>query len=116
MTAAKAPKLKRVPFRSHLGGRMRNIGKPRDWLMAIAEAVKNAMDSLEDKHKEGGKGGRIEVELSRVTDLVSDQTTSAVQNVIIRDTGTGFHEDNWESFCTPDSLYKVKRGGKGLGR
>lgn len=28
----------------------------------------------------------------------------------------GFIDANYESFCTPDSIYKLHRGGKGLGR
>jgi len=39
-----------------------------------------------------------------------------VKTVIVRDNGIGFNDSNFISFCTPDSLQKQKRGGKGLGR
>ncbi|MEW5911924.1 MAG: hypothetical protein AB1814_05165, partial [Thermodesulfobacteriota bacterium] len=32
------------------------------------------------------------------------------------DNGIGFTQDNYDSFITSDSLYKIKKGGKGLGR
>ena len=36
--------------------------------------------------------------------------------VVVRDDGVGFGEENFISFCTPDSRQKEKGGGKGLGR
>jgi hypothetical protein len=39
-----------------------------------------------------------------------------VKDVLIRDNGVGFNQANFDSFRTPDSVYKLKRGGKGLGR
>jgi anti-sigma regulatory factor (Ser/Thr protein kinase) len=102
-----------VPFRFQLDGRLRNIGRPKEWYMAVAEAVKNAFDAIEAS----GRTGQIEVELQRGEDLLSSVGTAGpVQNVIIRDTGIGFDQTNFESFCTPDSLLKSTAGGKGLGR
>lgn len=102
-----------VPLRSKVSCRLRNLGKPRHWYMAVAEAIKNAMDSIEHS----GRSGRIAVFLERHLDLASEPGgASPVRNVLVQDTGEGFTDENFESFCTPDSAYKHDRGGKGLGR
>lgn len=106
-------KLDPVPLKLQLEGRLRNMGKPRHWYMAIAEAIKNSLDAIEDS----GHKGWVRVELERGSDLASEGgATRPVQSVLVRDNGIGFTDDNFVSFCTPDSLYKMKRGGKGLGR
>ena len=102
-----------VQLRQDLVGRLRNISKLKHWQMAIAEAVKNAMDAIE----ESDRPGTISIILERGRDLASSGNGGKpVKNVTVRDNGIGFNEANFISFCTPDSLQKQKRGGKGLGR
>lgn len=104
-----------VPLRSVLAGRLRNItgGRPRHWLMAVAEAIQNALDAIE----QSGRRGKTEVVITRAPLLVTDDSAVApIIDVSVRDTGVGFNAPNFESFCTPDSLHKQNKGGKGLGR
>jgi hypothetical protein len=102
-----------VSLRFELEGRLRNIGKLKQWYMALAETITNACDSIE----ESGRTGRIEVVLERGKDLLSkDGFPDRIRNVVIRDNGVGFDEANFMAFITPDSLHKLNRGGKGLGR
>ena len=106
------PPLAPVQLRAELTGRLRNLTKLKHWCMAVAEAIKNAMDSLTDA---GHSNGKIEIELVRNPDLIP-QGPHPIERVIIRDNGVGFTEPNFQSFCTPDSIYKLARGGKGVGR
>ena len=46
-----------VPLQLELGGRLRNIGKPKQWYMAVAEAIKNSMDALEDAYVKFNREG-----------------------------------------------------------
>ena len=102
-----------VPLRQELRGRLRNIGKLTNWFMAVAEAITNSLDAVQDS----GSSGSIEVVLQRAESLLpEDPRSGPVLNVLIRDTGIGFTEANFESFCTADSLQKLERGGKGVGR
>src|SRR5688572_845141 len=108
-----SPQLVPVPLRQELVGRLRNISKLKNWQMAVAEAIKNAMDGVADS----GRSGVISVEIERAKDLASSGDASKpVRTIVIRDNGIGFNDDNYASFCTPDSLQKQKQGGKGLGR
>lgn len=108
-----AEQLVPVPLRQELTGRLRNISKLKHWQMAIAEAVKNSMDAIEDS----GRSGKISIVVERGGDLASSGNGGKpVKTIIVRDNGVGFSESNFISFCTPDSLQKIKRGGKGLGR
>jgi len=43
-------------------------------------------------------------------------TLGDVNGFTIVDNGVGFNQPNLESFFTPDAQYKVRKGGKGLGR
>ena len=102
-----------VQLRQELAGRLRNISKLKHWQMAVAEAVKNSMDAIEDS----GRSGRISIVVERGKDLASTGNGGKpVKTIIVRDNGVGFNEQNFVSFSTPDSLQKLKRGGKGLGR
>lgn len=102
-----------VPLRQELSGRLRNIGKPKHWLMAVAEAITNSLHAIEDL----GAPGRIDIFFQRAGDLASGSDIPApVTDVRVVDTGSGFTDRNYQSFCTADSLHKVARGGKGVGR
>jgi hypothetical protein len=106
-------RIREVGLRLQLAGRIRNLTKHRFWLIAVAEAVQNAMDAIADSKRVGS----VRVQIERGEDLLSAMDgIRPVRDVIISDTGIGFNEPNFNSFCTPDSLHKLARGGKGLGR
>jgi len=84
-----------VALRQELRGRLRNIGKLTNWFMAVAEAITNALDAIQDSKDSGS----IEVVLRRAESfLPNDPCSGPVLNVLIRDTGIGFTEANFESF------------------
>lgn len=71
------------------------------------------MDAIEDS----GRSGKISIVVERGLDLASSGSGGKpVKTIVVRDNGVGFNESNFISFCTPDSIQKLKRGGKGLGR
>src|SRR5438552_2605735 len=108
-----AESLTPVPLRFEMSGRIRNITRLKQWQMAIAEAVKNSMDAI----AESGTPGTIQIEVLRAGDLGSSGDGKCLVSAVkIRDTGVGFNEQNYLSFCTPDSRQKQRQGGKGLGR
>ncbi len=103
---------KEVEVRPDLVGRLRNVGRIKNWQMAVAEVVTNAKDAI----SVSGRTGAIEVEIIRETNLMPDQVRANIQDVVVRDDGVGFTHENFLAFCTPDSLHKQSTGGKGVGR
>lgn len=102
-----------VILKQELGGRLRKIGKLKHWLMAVAETVTNSLHAVEDS----GVPGRVDVWLERAADLTAgEQMLAPISSVRVVDTGVGFNDTNYDSFCTADTLHKVSRGGKGVGR
>ncbi len=92
---------------SDIKGRLLKFKLPKtDSIMAIHEAVVNSIHADADK---------ITVELLRNGDenLTGNKK---VNNVIITDNGTGFNEENFNSFTKIDSTFKLAKGGKGIGR
>ena len=86
-----------VTLQAQLIGRLRNVSAPKNWCMAVAEAVQNSMDSIEDS----ARRGHIEIELMRGGDLASGGGAIApITHVLVRDNGSGFNDDNFQSFCT----------------
>jgi hypothetical protein len=113
--------LQPVPIQQELRGRLRNIGKLNHWLMAVAEVITNALHAIEDSHREGSVAVSFERRPSAIDgqQLILPQGSNSldpVADVIVRDDGVGFNRINFESFCKSDSLLKVSRGGKGVGR
>jgi hypothetical protein len=87
----------------------------KDGVMALFEAIYNSMQSIEDAKIEDGK---ILIELIRSKSLFEGQKDSVlpIDSIVITDNGIGFGEDNFTSFLSSDSTYKLNRGGKGIGR
>src|SRR5262249_16830140 len=92
-------------------GRLRNIGKLKNWLMAVAEAVTNSLDSLSSSQR-----GKIVISIERENSLLEGEEQKRITAIKVVDTGVGFTDQNFQSFCTPDSQHKRHIGGKGLGR
>src|SRR5215204_4159736 len=93
--------LEPVPLITELGGRQRNITKVKNWFMAVAESIQNAMDAISDS----GPGGKVTVTIERRADLASmgGSGPAPIKCVVVEDNGVGFDHQNFTSFCTPDS-------------
>ena len=103
-------------FHFDLAGRVRNLGLPAsavNALIPLFEAVSNGIHAIEARFGTNAtSSGQIEVLVNRR----DGDADGAIQGFTIRDNGIGLTEENWNSFRTSDSPYKLTRGGKGVGR
>lgn len=100
-------------LKTNLRGQVRQTLLPK-WrpLLPLFEAVMNALQAAQDAP---GRVHKVVIEIQRDQELELDQL-AAINAFTVSDTGVGFNDDNLDSFNTAFSEYKVKRGGKGLGR
>lgn len=99
-----------------LAGKIKNTPLPRSKaLWPMFEAVVNSFQAIEDAG-ERVKKPAIEIALTRDPALPGFEGDTEVNSFSIKDNGIGFNDNNVDSFFTSDTQYKVRRGGKGLGR
>lgn len=102
-----------------LRGRLRNFNLPATRsLFPVFEAVINALHAIEAG---GRKTGVVTIEVIRgaaqtMLPLGHEATGPALSGFRIVDDGIGFTDDNYNSFCTSDSMFKHRLGGRGVGR
>ena len=110
---------------SELNGRLRNTNLPYSkGLMPVYEAVINSIESIEDRSDIEQKPLShyyIELEIDRVEQLdfypkPGPLPEGEIRAFRITDNGVGFTDKNWQSFRTLDSLHKVEKGCRGIGR
>lgn len=106
---------------SSLEGRLRNTDLPiTKCLFPIFEAVVNSIYAIDDRLKSDSafaiEDGKIRIILDRAneSDLFGGKTE--LLSITIEDNGIGFNENNYNSFCELDSLYRESLGCKGIGR
>lgn len=100
-------------------GRVRNINLPSSSpLLPLLEAVVNSFDALEDLRAQHKPKITIYIKRDRrQIALKEDEAESyPISDFIVEDNGLGFNDENYKSFCTSDSILKIERGGKGVGR
>jgi soluble cytochrome b562 len=87
----------------------------KDGIMALFEALANSIQSIDDAKIIDGS---ILIELTRKKSLYDGQEDGflPIDSIKVCDNGVGFIEDNFSSFLSSDSTYKLSRGGKGIGR
>ena len=105
-------------MQTDLVGRLRHVELPKkNSLQPVYEAVINSMEAIEEV---GIADGRIEVLIEREApplNLSGESTaTPDVTGFRITDNGIGFTTKNFTAFETLDTLAKVDKGGKGIGR
>jgi sensor histidine kinase regulating citrate/malate metabolism len=98
------PDMQAVLSRTHLANNLHGF------LLPIFESISNAMDGIESRFGEAAANkGEIKIKFSKPNDpnkiLIS-----------VLDNGVGLTEDNYNSFRTPFSGYKLKLKGRGFGR
>jgi hypothetical protein len=103
-------------FEFDLAGRVRNLGLPAsavNSLIPLFEAVSNGLHAIEARWQANATTyGEIIVEVLRR----DDDDEKGIVGFKVTDNGIGLTEENWKSFRTSDSDFKVQRGGKGVGR
>lgn len=111
-----------MSINTSLKGRLRNTNLPlTNGLYPLFEAVVNSIHSIDSLLKKGklssSMEGSITVKILRTsqTTAYSDVKPDIIGFEII-DTGIGFNTDNFTSFQTLDSEYKIDLGCRGVGR
>lgn len=95
-----------------LSGRLRNIvlaPSGPNCLVPLFEAITNSIHAIEDHFGPDNLArGHVEIAVERQGD--------EIHSFRVDDNGEGLTPENYRSFITADSLRKVSRGGKGVGR
>jgi len=99
--------------RINIQGTIDNIRSKSNIYTPIIEAIVNSIQSIVLKQIDNGK---IEIILHREKILDIENAIPSVKSIEIRDNGTGFTQENRDSFDTFYSEYKRSIGGKGFGR
>lgn len=99
------PDMQAVLSRTHLSITL------HDFLLPVFEAVSNAMHGIEAKHgeKDASQLGRISISFDHPNDPKKLRIT-------VTDNGIGLNDENYKSFKTPFSGYKLNTHGRGFGR
>ena len=85
-------------------------------LLPLYEAIVNSIQSIEDANLLEDEGF-IDISIERVAQLTFvEGWETDIENIIIKDNGIGFTDENHKSFDTYASDYKLKKGCKGVGR
>jgi hypothetical protein len=107
-------------FFTNPAGKVRNTKLPGGKAMwPLYEAISNAIHAIEEKGN--SKSGQITITVLRNGDLatleeMTNVEISPVKSFIVEDNGIGFNENNFHSFLTAESEYKIDKGAKGIGR
>ncbi len=104
-------------MRLNLEGRVKNIPErviSNEPYMPVYEAIINSIHAIEESER---KDGEIRIRIIRDQTLVDrSNIETPIRSFEIIDNGIGFNEANYESFKTSDTTYKLRIGGKGIGR
>ncbi len=109
-------------FNVDLKGRVQNTYLPHSKpLMPLFEALVNSFQAIEERRIKAPEEEyyiKITLVYNGQQALLEEDREEArcIKSFIIEDNGIGFDDHNFNSFTTSDSLYKVSRGGKGVGR
>lgn len=95
-------------------GKIRNTSLPKSKpLCPLFEAISNSIRSISES---GRDDGIVEITLERDKGELDLGDSHAIKSIKIRDNGVGFNEENFDSFRTAESTYKLDSGAKGIGR
>ena len=114
-------------IKTDLRGKINNLNDfTSEALLPVFEALTNSIHAIEDR--KDIERGEINVKVIRESTIQTNFSTSGedddnnskeeskITGFEIIDNGIGFASENYSSFCTSDSTYKLERGGKGVGR
>lgn len=98
------PDMQAVISRTHLALNL------HDFLLPTFEAVSNAMHAIEALHgQDATQAGRIHIRFFNPND-------PSKLKITVTDNGIGLNDENYKSFKTPYSGFKLKQHGRGFGR
>lgn len=100
-------------FESNLLSRVKNfslVPSLDNALIPLFEAVTNSIHAVQERFNNAWtEKGNIEI-------YILPREDKKVKDIEIEDNGIGLNYDNFKSFKTSDSPYKMLKGGKGIGR
>ncbi|ATO57106.1 hypothetical protein [Bartonella sp. 1-1C] len=109
-------------MKTNLSGRVKNTTLPDNHaLLPLFEAVVNSIHSIEERGNDFSSSYII-ISIIRsdqvLLPLEKDKDTEKTEIIGFKiiDNGTGFNDDNFQSFETLDSDYKIEKGCHGIGR
>jgi len=115
-----------MKLETNLQGRLRNTRLPQSkGLFPLFEAIINSIHGLEAAEiPQDEKVIQVIIQREGIPFFdepsnASRTDSSSIEPIIdfkVLDTGIGFGEDNFNSFKTLDSQYKIDKGGRGIGR
>lgn len=111
-----------MSLNTSLKGRLRNTNLPKaHGLLPLFEAIINSIHSIDEQRRNEEPNvitdGKIIVRIIRDSQTSTDETIKPdIVGFEISDDGVGFNEDNFNSFQTLDSEYKIQLGCRGVGR
>jgi len=110
-----------MSLNTSLKGRLRNTNLPKtSALLPLFEAVVNSIHSIDERIKKEKRfqlsDSYIRVILIRSGQSTLDGTKEELIGFEIIDNGIGFTENNFNSFSTLDTDYKLDKGCRGIGR
>jgi hypothetical protein len=104
---------------TNVSGKVRNTKLPKaKSLWPLFESISNSFHAIEDKN--AGKGS-IQIKIVRqgneeILKECDDIQIYPIKDIEIIDNGIGLNNENFKSFLTAESEYKIERGAKGIGR
>ncbi|SNR60520.1 hypothetical protein SAMN06265371_106201 [Lutibacter agarilyticus] len=107
-------------FHTNIVGKVRNTKLPkRKALWPLFETISNSIHAIEEKGNL--ESGHIYIYIIRNGDAETLKGMNKidifpVQSFVVQDNGMGFNNNNFESFLTAESDYKIEKGAKGIGR
>ncbi|MEO6190823.1 MAG: ATP-binding protein, partial [Saprospiraceae bacterium] len=111
-----------MSLNTSLKGRLRNTNLPlTNVLYPLFEAVVNSIHSIDSLLRKGkissSIDGRISIKILRTSqEIAYSDVKPDIIGFEITDNGVGFNTDNFTSFQTLDSEYKIDLGCRGVGR
>jgi hypothetical protein len=101
---------------TNIQGKIRNLPNfYNEALMPVFEAVANSIQAIEEITTISN--GNIQIKITHEKSLFGNtEYEKKITCFEIIDNGIGFNNENFKSFCTSDSTYKIKKGCKGIGR
>ncbi len=110
----------KTEFQTNISGKVRNTKLPKTKaLWPLFEITSNAIHAIEERGNL--KSGIIKITIIRngkaeLLASLEDIEIYPINSFEVSDNGIGFTDNNFKSFLTAESDYKIEKGAKGIGR
>lgn len=107
-------------LKTDLTGKVNNLKHfKNEAFLPLFEAIVNSIEAIEERGNISD--GQITIRVIRdkqqaLPGIEVDETQKYITGFEIEDNGVGFDDNNYESFQTADTTYKMEKGCKGVGR